>query len=813
MASGTQDYQTTSGSLLEKAIAEARKELNKRRNKKGEDGKPDPVDETAIAVLQPQTSLIESVADVFYRPKPTNLVNTDLVGEDPGSQVIDVLYTVVEEIEATNALLGAQTKLLKGSVEIDQKALNEQKRFRRESRLEQIEDLSGTLDPYDTRNLEKKKGNCECNDGLLGGLTSVLQPILTSVLALKALPLALKVGAAVGLKGIVSASLKALGLAGVFQSMKNWFKPKTTNIGNSNIKVNQGLGVDPKDAVIDLDTYNPKGQKTNQWLQNLKKLFKLKVKVNQNQQLQLPESNAQIFQEGDEVVEELVEELVTPDGSTVTQGIDDSVKGGIDDAIKGSGDDIITNSVDDGFKGILNQGDEIAGEIIEIPKTNVKPKFDWKALRNMLNPKNLSKVNWKNVTKGGIVGIITGIITGQIHDAMERWDVNAEAQGIAKTDIERQKKEVQRLVDEILKEEKWKDNPLFRLQQLWGILESVVSMGGSAPMRIGDKKIDYNRKVLEKLKELGIDPKELGIDVPMDGEQYKLFIESLNEENIDRDGTKDWTKEDKNDELSSNNTWGGDNLLGKETLVASTDLSGLGLTNGNSFFQTSTTNQTNNSLSSLTDDDWKWLAYAVSGEAALGTDDVYGVVASILNRYARGDGTIEEIIKADGQYEAYEKGLMYHDPTILQDLKSDEGQAGILEALKILDGRTDFKGQSQLHNRVADEDPMFHEKGNFFHYSWQDSANSIQPEGWKPSNFLDMSNDSSSSLLKPDTNIQQMLTKGVNQSQPLIVQLNNPIKIPENKTENNSSNSETASPSLEDTNVASIKHLTMLSLT
>ena len=232
---------------------------------------------------------------------------------------------------------------------------------------------------------------------MLGGLTSVLKPILTSVLALKALPLALKVGAAVGIKGVVAASLKALGLAGVFQSMKNWFKPKTTNIGNSNIKVNQGIGVDPSDAVIDLDTFNQKGQKTNQLLQNLKKLFKLKIKVNQNQQLQLPESNAQLFQESDEVVEELVEEFVAPDGSTITQGIDDGVKGGIDDAIKGGSDDVISG-VDDGFKGILNQSDEIAGELVEIPKTNVKPKFDWKALRNMLNPKNLSKVNWKNVT-------------------------------------------------------------------------------------------------------------------------------------------------------------------------------------------------------------------------------------------------------------------------------------------------------------------------------------------------------------------------------------------------------------------------------
>ena len=84
-------------------------------------------------------------------------------------------------------------------------------------------------------------------------------------------------------------------------------------------------------------------------------------------------------------------------------------------------------------------------------------------------------------------------------------------------------------------------------------------------------------------------------------------------------------EEEKNDEVSSNNTWGDNNLLGKEQLVASTNLSGLGLTNGNSFFQTSTTNQTNNSLSSLTDDDWKWLAYAVSGEAALGTDEVTAI--------------------------------------------------------------------------------------------------------------------------------------------------------------------------------------------
>ena len=40
------------------------------------------------------------------------------------------------------------------------------------------------------------------------------------------------------------------------------------------------------------------------------------------------------------------------------------------------------------------------------------------------------------------------------------------------------------------------------------------------------------------------------------------------------------------------------------------------------------------SLKSMTDEQWKELAYIVSGEAERGTDDEYGVAAAVLNRVA-----------------------------------------------------------------------------------------------------------------------------------------------------------------------------------
>ena len=138
----------------------------------------------------------------------------------------------------------------------------------------------------------------------------------------------------------------------------------------------------------------------------------------------------------------------------------------------------------------------------------------------------------------------------------------------------------------------------------------------------------------------------------------------------------------------------------------------------------------------LSNDDYKWLSYAVSGEAGPG-DDRFAVAASILNRAARGDygGDLEKIIKAPGQYEAYEKGMMSFSPEIQELLSSPEGQKKIIEKLRKLEGRTDFKGQSELGNRVAAEDPMFNKLGNFFHYDYQTGPNSVRPEGYVMPNY------------------------------------------------------------------------------
>jgi hypothetical protein len=79
--------------------------------------------------------------------------------------------------------------------------------------------------------------------------------------------------------------------------------------------------------------------------------------------------------------------------------------------------------------------------------------------------------------------------------------------------------------------------------------------------------------------------------------------------------------------------------------------------------------------------------------------------------------------------------MMNHNPEILNRLMSPSGQASIVDALRRLDGRTDFKGQTQLHNRVAGEDPMFHRLGNFFHYDYQTGPNSMRPSNYQTPNY------------------------------------------------------------------------------
>lgn len=197
-----------------------------------------------------------------------------------------------------------------------------------------------------------------------------------------------------------------------------------------------------------------------------------------------------------------------------------------------------------------------------------------------------------------------------------------------------------------------------------------------------------------------------------------------------------------NEEVSSES----DGIVKDETLIASTDTKGLLSNNFDGMKAESVTGKNSKDKKkdklNLSDQDFKDLGLAVSGEAERGTDDELAVAASILNRVASPHfpNTVGEVIKSktsDGkhEYEAFDKGTAVHDKKLVDFLKSEEGQKGIIEALERLQGRTDFKGQDQLKNRVPEEDPMFSKKGNFFHYFWQSGDGRTKPKDWTMPNY------------------------------------------------------------------------------
>ena len=126
-------------------------------------------------------------------------------------------------------------------------------------------------------------------------------------------------------------------------------------------------------------------------------------------------------------------------------------------------------------------------------------------------------------------------------------------------------------------------------------------------------------------------------------------------------------------------------------------------------------------MSKLKPKDFDDMAFAISSEAQLGTDDEYGVGANILTRLQSGNygSNISSIINAPGQYEGVYTGRSVASPQISARLQSPEGRKKLQEAMQRLDGRTEFKGQTMLQNRVAAEDPMFSPGGNFYHHSGQ----------------------------------------------------------------------------------------------
>lgn len=120
----------------------------------------------------------------------------------------------------------------------------------------------------------------------------------------------------------------------------------------------------------------------------------------------------------------------------------------------------------------------------------------------------------------------------------------------------------------------------------------------------------------------------------------------------------------------------------------------------------------------LTPMDYDHLARTVQVEAAPRTMDEYCVAVSVLNRVKspKYPNTVANVVYAPGQYEGFRRWRPAAKQSVINRLKDTDK---LLEAYSIIGDRTDFKGQSQLRHRVASEDPMCDNKGNFYHYHWQ----------------------------------------------------------------------------------------------
>ena len=123
----------------------------------------------------------------------------------------------------------------------------------------------------------------------------------------------------------------------------------------------------------------------------------------------------------------------------------------------------------------------------------------------------------------------------------------------------------------------------------------------------------------------------------------------------------------------------------------------------------------------LTPIDYDHLARTVQVEAARGTFDEYCVAVSVLNRVRSPyyPNNVADVVYAPGQYQGFDYWRPVASQSLVNRLKSEEGTKNLLKAHGIIGDRTDFKGQSQLRFRVASQDPMCHNRGNFYHFHWQ----------------------------------------------------------------------------------------------
>ncbi len=715
MASGTQGYQktTTDKSLADTLISEYKK-LRKKAKAGGTD---EPLDPANIKFVQDSVQAVDDfiitgingINSMFTSATADEFVPATLEGDG----VIDITAEVVTESKKQTALLEQQNTLLGAFIDLKEDQLADSKRLRQEERMEDEEFLSGTQG-FRKRKEDKKGGGGGGGFDLFGaidGITDTIQ-LVRMFRKGKWLSKLSNLGKGFNFKNPFSKASKATNLNKVQNVLPSSssipFKESGTftNLGK-NAKVGEFVNVD----VV------PSGSSVNKFTKVADNSSNLNKVVNNGS------SASKIFNKNNALTK------VSGDTSKITNITEGS-----------KGFKFLKNSplkfAIPGLSGVSGVSNMLQGNYAEGALDLADASVDTAiATGAMSSTTGAGAVMGPAIAVTG-AGLVSGWL-GELTRGTDDWirgDGTNTARNIA-GDVTAGLSGALETVGA-------------PFTALFSGVDSLIKTGGFSESNKKMAEVDTNlregfRKFLNVWDPLNVISDEVGgfgtLRLYGEENQKNAKEQLLKDKGIINDSTNNDDSTTNNDQA---NAFSAENILGGDGVnVASTDLTGvLGDTNniskvnGQNFFQTSNITTTGN-LKGLTDEDYKWLAYAISGEAAQGTDDVYGVAASILNRKARGDGSIEEIIKAPGQYEAFEKGTMVDSPEIQALLQSDEGQAKLMEALRVLKGRTDFKGQSELGNRVATEDPMFDEKGNFFHYGWQTSGDSVKPEGWKPVNW------------------------------------------------------------------------------
>jgi len=176
MPSGTQSYQTTSGSLIDPArrVWEDRDKTKEKIKKFGRQLNTiyDMYSQGVMGAAS-ETPMITSASDFMLESGAKELPPAqDLIeGSNPAAGIIKVLTVIATDIAAQNQLVSFQTKAITDSMNLQKKLAADSERLRKEKRLEAGEDLSGTQGVIKT--VAKATGG----GGLLGNVADTLQII------------------------------------------------------------------------------------------------------------------------------------------------------------------------------------------------------------------------------------------------------------------------------------------------------------------------------------------------------------------------------------------------------------------------------------------------------------------------------------------------------------------------------------------------------------------------------------------------------------------------------------------------------------